>query len=117
MRILSKIVRIALGILILFSLIQCNSVDSRRQSDNADELKDINNELFDLTIPQISQGPPSAGKRVRQKLVNYDHTNVYHVLYLPVNWEQGKKYPVIVEYPGNGPYRSALIRKAAINNS
>lgn len=91
---------------IIFSLLQCKNVDKSKQYANADKLKDINSVPFDLTIPEIAGGPPAAGKRVRQQLVNYENTNVYHVLYLPDNWEKGKKYPVIVEYPGNGPYKN-----------
>ena len=34
----------------------------------------------------------------------YSNTNVYHVTYLPTDWRPGKRYPVIVEYAGNGNY-------------
>lgn len=71
-----------------------------------DELKDINSVPFDLTVPVVTEGSPGAGKRVKHKLDSYKDTDVYHVLYLPGNWERDKKYPVIVEYPGNGPFRN-----------
>lgn len=29
-------------------------------------------------------------------------------LYLPPDWRPGEKYPILVEYPGNGGYRNAL---------
>ena len=44
---------------------------------------------------------PAAGKRVRQVAPEYEGTEVYHALYLPVNWKAGGKYSVIVEYTGN----------------
>lgn len=69
-------------------------------------LPDIRNVPFDLTPPALSEESPAAGKRVKQTLAEYEGTNVYHTIYLPENWEEGKKYPVIVEYPGNGPYIS-----------
>jgi hypothetical protein len=32
---------------------------------------------------------------------------VRHTLYLPTDWVPGKRYPVLVEYAGNGGYRNA----------
>ena len=37
-------------------------------------------------------------------LPSYRDTEVYHALYLPTDWEAGKRFPVIVEYAGNGSY-------------
>ena len=45
-----------------------------------------------LLVPEISGGEPAPGKRVRMDR---------HVMYLPTDWQPGKKYPVIIEYPGN----------------
>ena len=44
---------------------------------------------------------PAAGRRVRQVAAEYKGTDVYHSLYLPVDWQPGNTYPVIVEYTGN----------------
>jgi len=55
----------------------------------------------------MTERPPVPGIRVWQVLPDYRGTAVYHTLYLPVEWEAGRRYPVIVEYAGNGPYRSA----------
>lgn len=65
---------------------------------------DIRNVPFELKVPELTEEQPAAGKRVKQTLAEYEDTHVYHTLYLPENWEKGKKYPVIVEYPGNGHY-------------
>lgn len=54
-----------------------------------------------LSSPEMILAKPSAGKRVRQVAPEYKGTNVYHALYLPVDWKPGGKYPVIVEYTGN----------------
>ena len=46
------------------------------------------------------------GKRVKQVHPDWIQTEVYHLLYLPKDWQPGKRYPVIVEYAGNGPYQN-----------
>lgn len=90
----------------LFPLTQCKLATGNKPSTHLIAPKDINSVPFDLTIPAITNEPPSAGKRVKQKLENYEATEVYHVIYLPENWGKGGKYPVIVEFPGNGPYKN-----------
>lgn len=55
----------------------------------------------DLTTPQMTTEEPGAGRRVRQVASEYEGTEVYHALYLPVDWKPGGKYSVIVEYTGN----------------
>ncbi|HUV66253.1 MAG TPA: hypothetical protein VMW24_20345 [Sedimentisphaerales bacterium] len=55
----------------------------------------------DLATPVMTEEAPAAGKRVRQVAPEYKGTQVYHALYLPVDWKPGGKYPVIVEYTGN----------------
>ena len=67
---------------------------------------DISTAKPDLTTPKMVVGAPAAGKRVRQTLPQYEGTAVYHALYLPTDWRAGGRYPVIVEYAGNGPYRN-----------
>ncbi len=60
----------------------------------------------DLELPKFSEGKPAAGKRVKQVHPDWKKTEVYHVIYLPKDWRPNKRYPVIVEYAGNGPYRN-----------
>ncbi|MCE9604601.1 MAG: hypothetical protein K8U03_06805 [Planctomycetia bacterium] len=62
----------------------------------------------DLTVPAVVEGVPEAGKRVQQRNVGFEDGGIYHALYLPPDWKAGEKYPVIVEYPGNGGYSNAL---------
>jgi hypothetical protein len=52
----------------------------------------------------MTAGQPAAGARVRQVHPDYAKTAVHHALYLPEDWKPGKRFPVIVEYAGNGPY-------------
>ena len=56
---------------------------------------------FDLKTPKMTDQKPAAGKRVRQIAPEYRGTEVYHALYLPIEWRSGRKYPVIIEYTGN----------------
>jgi hypothetical protein len=73
----------------------------------ADDWPDIRTVAPDLVVPQMVDEDPAAERRVRSKTPNWPGT-VYHSLYLPPDWHADKKYPVIVELPGNGGYRDAL---------
>lgn len=61
-----------------------------------------------IHVPRMSKEKPAAGRRVRQTIKGFELTRVYHSLYLPKNWnpDRKEKYPVIFEYPGNGPYKN-----------
>jgi len=73
---------------------------------------DVLSVVADLVVPEMEEAKPAAGKRVRQTLPSYQDTEVYHSLYLPKKWQSKKssdstsKLPVIVEFAGNGPYKS-----------
>ncbi len=71
-------------------------------------MADIHSIPCDLQVPALEAGAPAAGRRVRQTDPAYQGTEVYHVLYLPEDWTPGRRFPVIVEYAGNGPYRDEL---------
>ncbi len=73
---------------------------------SADSCPDISSVPADLTVPPIETGPPRAGVRAVVTPPEYKGTSVHHVLYLPVNWRPGGRYPVLVEYAGNGDYRN-----------
>ncbi len=70
----------------------------------AEELPDIRTVTPDLTVPAMTTGAPAAGRRAKMTLAAYRGSAVYHALYLPVDWQAGKRFPVIVEYAGNGSY-------------
>ena len=69
-------------------------------------IPDISTVPTDLVLPKLASGNPAAGKRVKQVHPDWKQTKVYHLLYLPKDWQPGKRYPVIVEYAGNGPYKN-----------
>lgn len=62
----------------------------------------------DLHTPAMIGAEPAAGKRVKHTLPEYRATELFHVLYLPTDWTPDKKFPVLFEYPGNGPYKNKL---------
>lgn len=68
------------------------------------ELPDLATLPRDLQTPPLLEGKPAPGRRVRQTTPGFEHTRVYHALYLPKNWTPTRSYPVIVEYAGNGNY-------------
>ena len=71
---------------------------------SAAESPDIRSVTPELTVPAVTEQAPAAGRRVRLTLAAYQGTEVHHVLYLPTDWQEGKRFPVIVEYAGNGSY-------------
>jgi hypothetical protein len=74
----------------------------------ADSLPDIRSIAPDLKTPPMIENRPGAGKRVREVAPGYEHTRVYHALFLPEDWAPGKQFPVSAEYAGNGNYSNAF---------
>ena len=72
----------------------------------AQDIPDIRTVPADLTIPKLEEGPPAPGKRVREVLPEWKNTDVYHIVYLPRDFDPKKQYPVIVEFAGNGGFTS-----------
>jgi hypothetical protein len=54
-----------------------------------------------LVVPPVENAAPAPGHRVKVVAPEYAGTNVYHTLYLPTDWQPGRLYPVIVEFPPN----------------
>ncbi len=69
------------------------------------EMPDISSVTPDLTIPPLEEGNATPGKRVRVG----DPNGVYHVLYLPPEWTPERRWPLLVEYAGNGGYRNRFM--------
>ena len=78
-------------------------------SYTADNVSSVAQDLHSVPLALATKGggrptprSPAAGLRVKQTPPEYAQTNAYHTLYLPTDWQAGRKYPVIVEYVGNG---------------
>ena len=64
------------------------------------------NSTEELSLPVSSSGKPAAGKRVAITSPEYSGTDVYHMVYLPEDWNSnwkaaGERLPIIFEYTGN----------------
>ncbi len=67
---------------------------------------DIRSVAQDVVLPPMVHSLPAPGTRVRETHPDYRQTEVYHATYLPTDWHEGGEYPVIIEFAGNGPFRS-----------
>jgi len=63
--------------------------------NNPDDLKPL------AQIPAEETGAPAPGKRVSVTEPEYAGTDVHHSLYLPANFTDQAKHPLIVEFTGN----------------
>jgi hypothetical protein len=73
----------------------------------AGEAPDLSSVPADLKTPAMTSEEPAAGKRVKRTTPGWEKTAVHHALYLPTDWTPDRKFPVIVEYAGNGGYKNA----------
>ncbi|QDT92989.1 hypothetical protein [Gimesia algae] len=74
----------------------------------ASEPVNIHSQPNDLQVPGVLKIKPLPGKRVWQQNPGFEQTEIAHALYLPPDWKPENKYPVIMEYPGNGGFSNAL---------
>lgn len=51
--------------------------------------------------PPLTLGEPAPGMFRKLVAPEYEGTGVYHAIYLPPDWQPGRRYPVIVESPCN----------------
>jgi hypothetical protein len=80
---------------------------------NTGALPDVRSVSPDLVVPALSsanEGRPGVRTRLRHRNIRGD---AEHILYLPQDWRplSGKgerRYPVLVELAGNGPYEDGL---------
>jgi hypothetical protein len=54
-----------------------------------------------MDVPTVEDAAPAAGKRVRFRLPTEEKSAIYSVLNLPADWKPGRRYPLIIEFPGN----------------
>ena len=71
-------------------------------------LPDLSTVAPDLQVPEARAAAPAAGVRSVQTTADWEGTAVHHTLYLPTDWVSARKFPVLVEYAGNGGHRNAF---------
>ncbi len=86
------------------SLISINSITFAQLK----EFPDIRSVEADLVVPNMVKHQPAPGQRVRRSMPGWNSEKVYHSLFLPNKWTRGSKWPIIVEYSGNGGYHDVL---------
>jgi len=62
--------------------------------------------LAELRPPPVTDQAAAPGRRVRMRLPQYRGSALFHTLYLPPDYTPDRPWPVIFEYPGNGPFTS-----------
>ncbi len=67
---------------------------------------DVHTTMLDVIAPPLTAGAPAPGKWVKQTLPSRAGTAAYHCVYLPADWQPGKKFSLLVGFPGNGPFRN-----------
>lgn len=67
--------------------------------------RDMRDVVPDLVPPEVTLGSPAPGRRVFQTATGFE-SPVQHVVYLPTNHGGNRKWPILVEWTGNGPYRN-----------
>ena len=101
-RVPSRPLRSIIGWLLTLGIFACAEIVSADTSSRPD----ISTIPADLEVPPLGEAAPGPGLRVKQTLPAWRQTAVYHVLYLPQDWQPSRRYPVIVEYAGNGGYKN-----------
>jgi hypothetical protein len=92
-------------VLVAGGLASCAGGSAQEPAQEPAQGRDIREVEPDLELPAMTRGEPRAGARVKQVLPASAQTAVHHALYLPTDWAPEGRYPVIVEYAGNGGYR------------
>ena len=54
-----------------------------------------------VPVPEVTDGAPAPGRRVRVRLAGESQPALHAVLQLPEDWTPGRRWPLLVEYPGN----------------
>lgn len=60
----------------------------------------------DMVGPLPTSDGPAPGRRSIQTAAGFESPSVLHTLYLPTNHSGHQKWPILVEWTGNGPYRN-----------
>ena len=62
----------------------------------------------DVLLPPLTVGPPAPGQRAVVRSGESADSIAYHTVTLPTDWRPGQRYPLLVEWAGNGPYVNDL---------
>lgn len=68
--------------------------------------RDLRNATPDVSLPPLTHELPAPGKRSLRQLKLVPNSATYHLLTLPTDWRRDRRYPILVEWTGNGPYHN-----------
>jgi hypothetical protein len=60
----------------------------------------------DVDLPPLTHESPGPGRRSIRQASIVDGSQAYHLLTLPTDWNASRRYPVMVQWTGNGPYEN-----------
>ncbi len=72
----------------------------------SNEPRDMRDVAPDIVPPLPTAESPAPGRRSILTASGIDSPGVGHTLYLPTNHNGNQKWPILVEWTGNGPYRN-----------
>ncbi len=75
-------------------------------ADAVQTVRDCRDVAPDCFLPPLTLEEPAPGRRLLLQAPGYAETSAYHVLTLPTDWNSQRRFPVIVEWTGNGPYQN-----------
>ncbi len=60
----------------------------------------------DVDLPPLTHESPMPGRRSIRQTSPIEGSKAYHLLTLPTDWVASRRYPVLVEWTGNGPFEN-----------
>ena len=72
----------------------------------SNEPRDMRDVAPDMVGPPPTDAEPAPGRRSDQRVSGFESSTVQHTLYLPTNYGGNQKWPILVEWTGNGPLRN-----------
>jgi len=67
---------------------------------------DVRSIAADVDLPPLTHESPGPGRRSIRKAAVVDDSQAYHLVSLPTDWVPSRRYPVLVEWTGNGPFEN-----------
>lgn len=60
----------------------------------------------DVDLPPLTHESPGPGRRSIRQAAVVDGSQAYHLLTLPTDWNASRRYPLLVQWTGNGPFEN-----------
>lgn len=67
---------------------------------------DVRAIAVDVDLPPLTHESPGPGRRSIRKAAVVEGSEAYHLISLPTDWAPSRRFPVLVEWTGNGPFEN-----------